>query len=353
MKLFSSFFAQIRTCLKTYLKNRPFTIGIVIGLSVVFCIGIYYAIRRGHTSQTKITTRLYGEEIGRNGLRYKHGAHIYNPTTGKILVDSINWLHVPSGDTIGILAKNNRRAFINLNTAELITPLAYDKAWQFACNRGVMSRNDSLFIFRRDGSQVTTVGIATRHQYEYLFYDNRLVLSVDEDHVGLIDTAGTWILKPIYSAIETAYQQRLYNTKLGNECIVYDFNLQPILRGAYKDIAVDWSEGLIATEHNGIQHLFDYAGNLMYQVIYKRIEPLEYNTGRKDEIDNYIYAETDCYIYVDYNGKRGLMDKHYHILTPPLFNDIEAQTKHVFFATFGEYDSHFGTLIDDHGKALR
>ena len=55
------------------------------------------------------------------------------------------------------------------------------------------------------------------------------------------------------------YNKRLYNTRLGEECIVYDFDLKPVLKGAYKAIEVDWSEGLIATEHNGIHRLFDYA----------------------------------------------------------------------------------------------
>jgi hypothetical protein len=116
---------------------------------------------------------------------------------------------------------------------------------------------------------------------------------------------------------------------------------------------VDWSEGLIVTEHNGIQRLFDYEGKLVYKVIYKGIEELVYNTHRQDSEGKDIYEETDCYVYVDYNNKRGLMDKHYRVLTPPLFCSIEAQTKHVFFASFGEYSDRFGTLIDDHGKALR
>ncbi len=63
-----------------------------------------------------VEKKLYGEEIGNNHLRYKHGDHIYNPETGEILLDSIDWLHVNYSDTIAILAKNNRRAFINLNT---------------------------------------------------------------------------------------------------------------------------------------------------------------------------------------------------------------------------------------------
>ena len=348
------FFTRLWASISAFWKARSLATKIILVCVPVILIAIGLSFSRSvRTAPKAIEKRLYGEEIGRNGLRYKHGAHIYNPETNEILFDSIEWLHVSAGDTIAILAKNHRRAFINLNNAQLITPLDYERAWEFSCDRGIMSRHDSLFIFRRDGSQVNTTGLKTRNQYEYLFNNNHLVLNVDYDHVGLLDTAGQWVLEPVYSKIETSYNRRLYNTKLGDECIVYDYNLQPVLKGAYKAIEIDWSEGLIATEHNGIQHLFDYNGKLVYQVIYKSIEELSYNTHRQDANDRDIYEETDCYIYVDYNNKRGLMDKHYHVLTPPLFHSIEAQTKHVFFASFGEYSDRFGTLIDDHGKALR
>ena len=349
-KLFTRLWASVTA----FWKARSFATKIILVCVPIILIAISLSFSRSiRTAPIAIEKRLYGEEIGLNGLRYKHGAHIYNPETNEILVDSIEWLHVSAGDTIAILAKNHRRAFINLNNAQLITPLDFEKAWEFSGDRGIMSRHDSLFIFRRDGSQVNATGLKTRNQYEYLFYNNNLVLNIDYEHVGLLDTAGRWVLEPIYSLIETAYSRRMYNTKLGDECIVYNYNLQPILRGAYKAIEIDWSEGLIATEHNSIQHLFDYNGKLVYQVIYKSIEELTYNTHRQDANDRDIYEETDCYVYVDYNNKRGLMDKHYHVLTPPLFHSIEAQTKHVFFASFGEYSDRFGTLIDDHGKALR
>lgn len=348
------YFTHLWASISAFWKARSLATKVILVCVPVILIAIGLSFSRSvRTAPKAIEKRLYGEEIGRNGLRYKHGAHIYNPETNEILVDSIEWLHVSAGDTIAILAKDHRRAFINLNNAQLITPLDYERAWEFSCDRGIMSRHDSLFIFRRDGSQVNQTGLKTRNQYEYLFNNNHLVLNVDYDQVGLLDTAGQWVLEPVYSKIEKSYSRRLYNTKLGDECIVYDYNLQPVLKGAYKAIEIDWSEGLIATEHNGIQHLFDYDGKLVYQVIYKSIEELSYNTHRKDGDDRDIYEETDCFIYVDYNNKRGLMDKHYHVLTPPLFHSIEAQTKHVFFASFGEYSDRFGTLIDDHGKALR
>ena len=356
MNRFSSFFVRLWTKIVAFWKARSVTARVLLVCSCVillaFTVSIGRSLRQSNTNRL-IEKRLYGESIGRNGLRYKHGSHIFNPETGKVLVDSIEWLHVTRADTIGILAKNNRRAYINLNNAELITPLNYDRAWQFACDRGIMQRNDSIFIFRRDGSLVNNSGFKSYDMYEYIFFDNILVLNSDYDHVGMIDTAGNWVLEPIYSMITPDYHNRLYNTKLNNECIVYDRYLKPILRGAYKSIEVDYSEGLIATEYNGIQRLFDYDGKLVYQVIFKSIEEISYNTHRKDKNDEDIIEPTDCFVYVDYNGKRGLMDKYYHVLTPPLFHSIEAQTKHVFFASFGEYSDRFGTLIDDHGKALR
>ncbi len=44
----------------------------------------------GKDNNSPVTRRLYGEEIGDNGLRYRYGDHIYDPKTGKVLMDSIS-----------------------------------------------------------------------------------------------------------------------------------------------------------------------------------------------------------------------------------------------------------------------
>lgn len=342
-------FTFVEWCKKRTIKQWIFIVcGAIVAAAVI--LALFGTFRK---PAKKISQKLYGEEIGHNGLRYKYGDHIYDPKTNEVLVDSIQWLFVEPGDTIGILAKNSHRAYINLNTAKLLTPLTYDKAWAFSCDRGVMVRQDTVFIFRRDGSIVNPQGFKYSRQYEMVYYHNKLVVSNDEDLKGMIDTAATWVLPPVYSKIEVEYQHKLYNTKVGEQCIVYNYNLDTVLIGNWKRIDVDWSEGIIVTENNGIQHLFDYNGKLVYEVIFKYIKELTYKTTRKDAEGNDIYEDTECLIYVDYNDKEGLMDKHFHVLTPPLFNSIEAQTKHVFFAQFGDYYDKFGTLIDDHGKPIR
>lgn len=326
---------------------------LIFGSIIVLIALTYAAIGTFSGSKKHLKNAIYGEEIGSKGLRYKHGDHIYNPKTGDILVDSISWLHTPYGDSIGILAKNGKRAYINLNTGAVITPLEYDKAWEFNSERGVMVKNDSIYIFKADGQPVNPIGFKYRQQYQLIFHQGKLILKMDDNKMGLIDTAATWILEPVYTFIKNEHQHRLYNTKLDEQCIVYNYDLDTILTGQYKEIEVDWSEGIIATEHNGLQHLFDYKGKLIYEVIFKDIRELTYNTKRLDSNGEEIWESTECYAYIDYNNKEGLMDKNYKVLTPPLFYDIKARSKHIFFATFGQYDDEFGTLIDHHGKPIR
>ena len=84
---------------------------LLIATSAVVLIATIVALSGTISSASRrMEKKLYGEEIGNNHLRYKHGDHIYNPETGEILLDSIDWLHVNYSDTIAILAKNNRRA---------------------------------------------------------------------------------------------------------------------------------------------------------------------------------------------------------------------------------------------------
>ena len=159
---------------------------------VVTAIGV--ALYKHYEKPVK--NKLLGNEIGTNGLRYVYHDYIYNPKTGKKLVTDVDWLYISSNDSIGILAKEGKRAYINLNTANLITPLEFDKAWVFACNRGVMIKNDSVFIFRRNGSQVLPEPLPYQQEYELIFYRNQFVIHGTPDLVGVIDTTGQWVLPP-------------------------------------------------------------------------------------------------------------------------------------------------------------
>lgn len=330
------------------MKPKTFFISLAVSCAALILISIVVAIYKDHRRESN-----KGVEIGSAGLRYVYGDYIFNPKTGKKLVRDIDWIFESRNDSIGILAKEGKRAYINLNTAELLTPLEYNKAWAFACDRGVMVKDDSVFIFRRDGSQVNAEGFPYHREYELLFFHNNLVLHGATDSVGVIDTTAHWVLPPEYKSIKIDYTHQMYNTQKKDLWTVYDFDMVPILKGNYRDITIDWSEGIIATEYNGIEHLFSYEGKMVYEVIYRSIRELNYLTDKKDKKGEPIYEPTNCYVYESYNGKCGLMNRQYRILTPPQFYDIKPQTQHIFFATFGEYSSRFGALIDELGRPIR
>lgn len=310
------------------------------------------------TNSCSSKTRKYlgGVSIGNGGLRYVQGSHIYNPKTDKKLITDIDWIY-ESDDTIGIIAKDGKRGYINLNTAEYIVPLEYHKAWTYACNRGCMTRNDTLFIFDRKGQL-----LAQYHyddEYQRVFYKNYLTIRLAENQVGLIDTACQWVLDPVYASInyESAgygrNQKTFWNIRKDDQCLLLNLRLDTVLYGDFDNLDVDWSEGIIATAHNGMQHLYSYTGELLYEQIYADIEVAYYDSGKKDRNGDAIMEESSCYIYSNYDGKKGLMNRHYHPITAPMFHNLETRGQHLFFATFGEYNDRFGTLIDDQGRPVR
>ena len=304
-------------------------------------------------SKTDLKGKLVGESIGNAELRYRYGRYIYSPKTGKILVDSIQWLYCSYRDTIGILAKNDHRAYINLNTGKLITSLDYDMAWAIRSDRGVMVKDDSIYIFRRDGSRVNADPLPYCGDYELCYVHGKLIVNSDNGCKGILDTAANWAVRPLYDRIEWNYDHELYNLHREEQCIVLTEDLDTVLIGKYKAVDIDWSEGIIVSEYNGMEHLYDYEGKMICEVIYRNIRELTYTSLEKDAHGHFIEEPTECFVYTSYNGKEGLMDKNYHPLTPPLFHSIKAQTKHAFFAAFGKYDESFGTLIDDKGRPLR
>lgn len=294
------------------------------------------------------------QRIGRNGLIYNdcHG-YIKASKTGKKLITGIDWIRL-DGDSICVIAIDDKRAYINLNTCKLITDLAYDKAWVFCNGVGVMTRGDSLYVFDRSGKRVNRKPFYYDDEYEMVFHDGVLVVHDDADHIGVIDTKCQWIFPPIYDELEYDVDHKLCSVRKGDKRMVFNNDMDTILCGEWKNVSISYSAGIVVTETNGVERLFDYDGKLLCDVVYSDIETLSYNTGRTDSDDDYIYEECNCLVYSNYSGKKGLMDRDYKILTPPIYSDITAKSRHILFATFSDnWYNEVGTLIDDHGHQIR
>ncbi len=311
-------------------------------LALIACTAMIIGMSSCNTStQTMLKDSI---SIGQGDLRFNYvEKYIFNSRTGNRLYKNIDWIH-DSGDSIGIVAIDNKRAYVNFNTGKTLTDFDYDKAWIFSCNHGVMVKNDSVYVFRRDGSIVNPKPLYYNNDYALVFHKNLLVICNQEGKVGVIDTTAQWIIQPEYSSISIDYNHDLLNTRKNDVRSVIDFSNNTILSGFYNDINILWEEGIIVTEYNGINRLFSYDGKLIYDVVYSQINELRYETDDEE------YRLSNCYIYQSYDGKYGLMNRHYKIVTPPIFYYIEAYSERLFFA---KLSYNVGTIIDDMGRTVK
>ncbi len=205
---------------------------IVIAATMVvfFAIDIVGTIQ---LSRQRILMDRYGVPIGAGTLNYMRGErkYIYDRNTGEIKIDSIDWIYIEDFDSLAILAKNNKRAYFNVNTCELLTDLYGDRAWAFLCGRGVMSKGDSVIIYKRDGSVVPTPHIHYKNENEMVYKDGTLTVAGDNSLYGLIDTAAQWILPPECAYIVTDTVRKVHITKKDGLFNIYDYNLTPIISG--------------------------------------------------------------------------------------------------------------------------
>lgn len=207
--------------------KKYIVIFIAATMVVFFAIDIVGTIQ---LSSKRIALDKYGTHIGSGNMYYKRDSlnFLYDISTGEVKIDSIDWIYVEDFDTLAILAKYNKRAYFNINTGELLTDITGDKAWAFLGDRGVMSKGDSITIYRRDGSVVPSSHIHYRNEVEMTFRGGALIVAGDDSLYGLIDTAAQWILPPENVYIVTDTVRKIHIAKKDSIFNIYDFNITPI-----------------------------------------------------------------------------------------------------------------------------
>ena len=92
MNRFSSFMASCKAKTTAYWRSRSAAHKVLLVCGcVVMVAGAIAFIRSFRVSPQSIEKHLYGEEIGRKGLRYKHGSHIYDPEMGECQLLRYSW----------------------------------------------------------------------------------------------------------------------------------------------------------------------------------------------------------------------------------------------------------------------
>lgn len=268
---------------------------------------------------------------------FRDGRYIvHNKSTGEHTTSKINWVtDALENDSLAVYALPNRRGYINVHTGEIAIKAednAYNKAWIFSeglaavVKNGkigfVNSRNEVVIPFRFDYSAKCRM-----EDFGYLFHNGYCVMTNEDGDLGLIDTAGKWVVEPFYDEIrtphESGYRIIVKNDKFG----VLDSECHIVCPTGYERVEI-LSDGIVLTEC-GRKWQVDFSGNVIKNSIFDGTYYLNYPVGyREDGEIEYAFAD---YLKYEVAGRYGIMDRITgKPVTPALYEDINMLSAELF-----------------------
>ena len=199
----------------------------VIAATMVVVIGIvsnnWY--RRTHThsyiEKVRVNDRIRIEHIWKAG--YGYSCLVDNRTDKRI---TPLWRHIYQNtfdiaDSIVVYrTQEGKRGYVNISSGEIVTPAIYDHAWNFSEGLAAVHLNGSISFITSDGKPAFDRSFPVSYDGDcaYMYHYGLCVMQTPENHWGMIDTHGEWVIEPIYNSIDSptfGYRKFLKGTKYG------------------------------------------------------------------------------------------------------------------------------------------
>ena len=313
----------------------------------------------------------YSEFISEN--LYYHNfddgkGYIFNGLTGKKVLRNIKWIAKPNGkDSLICFSDGKKRGYFNKKTGEVAIKPKYDHAWIFS--DGLASVEEGGYIKFIDATGKVVIDKRMPYipdQDGYVFHRGYCIVRMaDDDQYGLMDKAGKIVLPMDYNAIEHSDDEGLWQVRKGNEMAVFDKDLNPVL--PFMECKFYINEGTIdATMPDHTLRKYDLQGHLINDFYIANVRPLAYE---KDEIQ-YRRAEQDSdddpqttiiesfhpqavarlRAYVAGDCYEGLMTADGHLVTMPLYKDIDAIGPDLYLCSSTNYDK---VIVNGKGEIVK
>lgn len=298
--------------------------------------------------------------------------YVFNSMTSKKTIKRVSWIAEPnedSEDSLVCFSNGKKRGYFNMYTGEVVIEPKYDHAWIFSDGLASVDENGRIKFIDNTGKVVIDRDDMTYvpGMDGYVFHGGYCLIG-EYGHYGLLDKAGVMVLPQEYKTIDLCEKYDLWLVKKDEEMAVLDKNLNPVVPFMESDIYID--EGTIdATMPDHTMRKYDLSGKLIYDFYISSVRMLEYE---KDEIlykrevtedcdENGApvqHVETEAYhpkatarlrAYVsDYHD--GLITADGHIVTMPLYKDIEAIGHDLYLCTSTNCDK---VVVNGKGEIVR
>jgi len=126
--------------------------------------------------------------------------------SGKTLVDNVDWVAPPTGNTDGIycFAQGEYRGYIDSYTGKVVVKAdKYVKAWAMTEDRAVVVADDGMVRFiDNTGKEIVNTGMKYRETpHACIFKSGLCPLLADNGKYLLLDKEGNKITEPIYDDV--------------------------------------------------------------------------------------------------------------------------------------------------------
>ena len=290
--------------------------------------------------------------------REKCKGYVYNIRTGEKYVKHVEWISMPLGDdSLVCFSDGKKRGYFSKNTGKVVIEPKYDHAWVFS--EGIASVDEGGFIKFIDvsGNMVIDKKMPYIQNMEgYVFHGPYCVVDTDDgEYCGLMDKTGNIVLPMEYDVINPANDFKLWRLTKGDEMAVIDRELNTVM--PMDDYYIYINDGTIdVTMPDHTIRKYDLEGNMIYDFCISSTRLLEYEKDdviyiRKkcdDEEEEEYWEEAEEYYhpratarlraYVAADLYEGLMTADGHIVTMPLYKDIEAIGEDTYLCTSTNYD---------------
>ena len=295
--------------------------------------------------------------------------YIYNKRTGEKLIKHIAWIAKPLGkDTLICFSNGKKRGYFSKNTGKVVIEPKYDHAWVFS--DGLASVDDGGYIKFIDGTDKVVIDKKLPYipnMEGYVFHSGYCVVDTDDGELcGLIDKTGRIVLPQEYSSICPTNDLEMWRITKGKENGLLDKDLKPIIPLTECTMWVcDNMVDMTMPDHT--MRKYDLQGNLINDFYIASVRTLEYS---KDEVMYHTEKNTDeeGYVvdttiesyhpeavarlraYVAGDSFEGLMTADGHIVTMPLYKDIQALGYDLYLCEVSNCDK---VLVNGKGEIVK
>lgn len=312
--------------------------------------------------------------------RYVHGdiyyhshddgrGYVYNKRTGEKYLKRVEWIAMPEGkDSLVCFSNGKKRGYFSKNTGKVVIEPKYDHAWVFA--DGLASVDEGGFIKFVDGTGKTVIDRKTPYVMNmegHVFHGGYCVVQTDDGELyGMIDKTGKVVLPLEYSLISLTDDQEMWLIAKGKENGLLDKDLKPIIPLAECGIWIcDDMVDVALPDHTLRKYSLD--GSLIHDFYISRVRCLEYEKEEMlsrtekvtDDDGNVIGTNIEEYhptanaklrAYVAGGGYEGLMTADGHVVTMPLYQNIDAIGYDLYLCDVSNGDK---VIVNGKGEIVR